>query len=446
MKQTLLITGATGFLGSSLLKQFPWDNYEKVVLAVRDIKKITVPLPDNVVLLTGSLNDESYCSQITENADTVLHMASATGKLKAEEYRKAVTEVTSRLVEASEQSGVKHFVYISTIAVNFTKAPRYFYAQAKKEAEKAVAASSLRTSIVRPTMIFGTGSPVFNGFKMLASLPIIPMFGAGDIRIQPIDVDDAASALIDLIASSPEKDSIIELGGREELTVKELMTSIARENGKAKPAFFPIPISLVSGSLRVTEPLLYSLLPFTLGQLASFRNHSTTNKKNPISDSSTSIKEMILKSMQQAPPSREELLKECNTYCRYLTGKAPDQYLTDKYIDYHRKLKPEGVSAFDGLVNKIASINPLMTKACDAWCRFFLPTSLLRHKLTYLLGIAETVPPYSDILDSSDNMSTVVLFLRLGIRGVLMVMQICLASIFLIPGKILLHKTKEDKK
>ncbi len=445
MSRTLLITGATGFLGKSVLKQLPWDQFDEVILAVRNQNKLPESCDTKAVVKSGNLSDKTFCEEITKGVDTVLHMASATGKLASSLYRESIVDNTENLVESSEKNGVKQFIYISSIAVNFEKAPRYFYAEAKKEAEQIVSSSSLKTAIVRPTMIFGTGSPVFNGFKSLALLPFIPMFGKGDAKIQPVDVKDAAFALISLTTTEIDKDCTIELGGNEVLTIKELMKSIAVAGGKEKPSFLSLPLSLIVACLRITEPLLYRFLPFTLGQLASFRNHSTSSTTDPAFACSTGIDTMIKEGMKPVPPSRAELIKECNTYCKYLTGKEPDQYLTEKYLDYHSKLKPTGTSAFDGIVNKFASSSPLITKMCDAWCRFFFPTSLLRHKLTYLLGIAETVPPYSNILDSSDNMSIPVLFIRMGIRGVIMAIQICLASIFLIPGKIVLHKPEKEK-
>ena len=86
--------------------------------------------------------------------------ACATGKASAADHHRLNVEGTAALVAACQQAGVSRLLFVSSIAVTFADQTGYHYAAAKTAAEQIVHGSGLRVRVVRPTMIFGAGSPV----------------------------------------------------------------------------------------------------------------------------------------------------------------------------------------------------------------------------------------------------------------------------------------------
>ena len=98
----------------------------------------------------------------------------------------------------SPVDGVRRFIHVSTIAVAFKNRTHYPYARSKELAEEAVRQSGMNYVIIRPTIVLGLASPVWQALVRAATslLPVIP--GSGRALIQPVWVDDVVDALTGL--------------------------------------------------------------------------------------------------------------------------------------------------------------------------------------------------------------------------------------------------------
>src|SRR5688572_11557728 len=188
---TSFLTAATGVIGRRLLAALhPAPCREAPCLtrasppaaAPRDGLRIT-PVP-------GDLLDPRSFAHHLLGVDTVIHLAAATGNKSRAEFFRANSTASKRLLEAAEIAGVRRFLFVSTLAVNYTDSAGYHYAQSKRLAEDAVGASRVPHLIVRPGIVLGPRSPGFAGLAKLAALPVVPLFGPGTHLTQPIDVDD----------------------------------------------------------------------------------------------------------------------------------------------------------------------------------------------------------------------------------------------------------------
>jgi NADH dehydrogenase len=156
-------------------------------------------------------------------------------------------------------------VHVSSIAVRFAGAPRYHYAESKKQAEEIVRTSGMPYTIVRPTLVLGPGSPNLESLTRLALMPVVPLFGGAEARVQPVHVDDLAAALV-LICANPPRGETVEVGGPETLTMRDLLSRL-----RGAPLHsVNVPFKPLAFALGACEDLLFPLLPFTAGQLASF--------------------------------------------------------------------------------------------------------------------------------------------------------------------------------
>ena len=175
------------------------------------------------------------------------------------------------LVAACKDAGVKRILFISSIAVKFPDKRSYHYAQSKELAEDAVIASGLTYTIVRVTPVLGVGSPVLSGLTRLASLPIMPIFGSGLVKLQPIFVDNLIDALLRVLDDVQFSDKTIEVGGKEVVSVDQLLTKLRTRLRGTSRGSAHIPLGPVLPIIRALERIAPAILPVTSGQLSSFR-------------------------------------------------------------------------------------------------------------------------------------------------------------------------------
>jgi NADH dehydrogenase len=268
MSESLFVTGGTGYIGSRLLRRLDPGRYHRVVCLHRAPAQSDGRLEH---VRADLLDPASYASALA-GCDTVLHMAAVTGKSRPEEYFRVNREGTKALLGECHRAGVKRIIYVSSIAAKFRDQRRYYYAQSKRQAEEAVAASGLRYTIVRPTMVMGEGAPVLQALARLAGAPVLPIFGNGRALVQPVSVNDLVACLEGILSSDDVDRRTIEIGGPQVLSVEELLVRIRRGMGRREGPVLHLPAGLIAAALGMAEKALLPLLPFTAGQIASFIN------------------------------------------------------------------------------------------------------------------------------------------------------------------------------
>jgi len=253
------VTGGDGFVGKHLMR----------LARRRGLDLVLLQRPG------ADLRDpRSYASKLA-GTEAVVHLAAATGAAPESVHAAVNAEGTRGLVEAARAAGVKRFLLVSTIAAKFADTSRYPYARSKREAEAAVLGSGLRAAIVRPTIVVGSGSAGLAGLRRLASFPVVPIFGPGTARVQPIDVNDLATVLDAILAEDRFDGGILEAGGRDIVSIEELITTIRAIASNMTPRVLHLPYRTISSLLwRLERSGLR--LPVTAGQLASFVEDGTT--------------------------------------------------------------------------------------------------------------------------------------------------------------------------
>ena len=174
---TVLITGATGFLGSRLVEGFvELPEFRSIIATGRKFTSDNRVDHPNVNYLLGDLADSSFVDTLfAEKVDVVVNCASLSSPWGSEEsFYLANVRTQQNLIEASERAGVKRFVYISTPGIYFnfkdslgiveeSPLPQKMvnkYAETKWKAECLIRKSSLSYVILRPRGLIGRGDTV----------------------------------------------------------------------------------------------------------------------------------------------------------------------------------------------------------------------------------------------------------------------------------------------
>ena len=243
----ILLTGATGTIGSALLKRLTGAG-EPVRCLVRDPRR----LGDNrvrVQIALGDLADPPSFRNALRGVDTVVHLAAAI----RDEPRASIEELnavaTLRLVRAAERTGARRFVFFSAMGAAHHSRTRFF--RAKALAAEAVEASSLETAVFHPSIVYSPGDPWLTLLERFSYLPAIPVSGSGRALYQPIWAEDVADCVVAaLMASGPRRRSY-ELAGPETLSYEEI---VRVATGRRRP-LLNVPLPVVRRSLRLLRKL-----------------------------------------------------------------------------------------------------------------------------------------------------------------------------------------------
>jgi NADH dehydrogenase len=127
---------------------------------------------------------------------------------------------------------VKRIVHVSITNPDIHSDLPYFHGKA--ELESVLTSLGVSYCILRPTVLFGKEDVLINNIAWsLRHLPMFGVFGAGEYKLQPIYVDDLASAAVEKAAS--DRNEIINAIGPEMFTYRELVETVGRALGFERP-------------------------------------------------------------------------------------------------------------------------------------------------------------------------------------------------------------------
>ncbi|HKO36789.1 MAG TPA: NAD(P)H-binding protein [Solirubrobacterales bacterium] len=246
----LLLTGATGSIGSRLLPLL-LEQGEEVRCLVREPRKLGSRRVDVQIALgdLGEMSDPYLVRQALRGVDTVIHLAASIRDQPPKRIEELNGLATVRLLRAAERSGVGSFHFFSAMDAQAAQRTRFF--RAKWLAEEAVLSSPLRTTVFAPSIVYDHSDPWITLLRRFSFLPVLPVSGEGQARFQPIWAADVARCVVgalDLEARAEESTSRYELAGPETLTYDQMSDLVSRIAGRPRPLVH-VPLPLVRAGL-----------------------------------------------------------------------------------------------------------------------------------------------------------------------------------------------------
>lgn len=286
MIKSLFITGSSGFIGKHLLRRLPLSQFEQIYCLGRYQNDLIKELAqnENFHFVQGNLLETATYERQLALSDTVIHLAAVTGKAGRDEYFTVNEEGTAKLIQKSQELGVKYFLHTSTIAVKYPNVKYYHYAQSKQHAEENIRKSGLAYTIIRPTIVLAKDAPIWQSLREMASKSVIMIPGKGLVKIQPIYIDDLISCILLILSDQIFDNKTLDLGGPDVITFESFLRQIHRGVRKKEPKVIHLPLGLMISCLGFLEKYLCSRLPVTAGQLSAFNNDGLADD-NSVTDS-----------------------------------------------------------------------------------------------------------------------------------------------------------------
>jgi uncharacterized protein YbjT (DUF2867 family) len=244
----ILLTGATGTVGSALLRRLTADG-RPVRALVRDQRRLGDQRV-RVQIALGDLADPPSFRNALRGVDTVVHLAASIRDQPRGSIEELNAVATLRLVRAAERAGVQRFVFFSALGATHHSRTRFF--RAKALAEEAVEESKLETTVFRPSIIYAPGDPWLTLLDRLSRLPALPVSGDGDALYQPIWAEDVAAAVMAALRNGHQ--GSYELAGPELLSYDDIARLSLRAAGRRR-RLLHMPLPIVRGSLELLRRL-----------------------------------------------------------------------------------------------------------------------------------------------------------------------------------------------
>lgn len=264
IKKRILVTGASGFVGQALITRLNELGYG--VRAALRSSSAQFSSEDNVVV--GNINEKTNWKQALASIECVVHLASRThitddksaDPLAA--YREINVSGTAHLAKQAISSGVRRFVFMSSIKVNgesttsepFCESsppqPQDPYGLSKLEAERVLRSitqgEGMETVTLRPPLVYGPGvkGNLLRLLRMIDRGIPLPLASVNNLR-SFIGVNNLADAIIFAIEARVAAGQTYLISDGEDLSTPELIRKLSSSMGR-HPSLWPCPVSLLN--------------------------------------------------------------------------------------------------------------------------------------------------------------------------------------------------------
>jgi nucleoside-diphosphate-sugar epimerase len=268
--KSILLTGATGFIGRSLLRRLLENDSYVPIAAVRS-NDIELP-PGTQKVTVADITPLTDWSGVLSGVDVVIHAAGLAHILKQgsdnslQEFRRINVDGSLNLASQAAKAGVRRFVFISSIGVAGNESVQPFteqddphpetpYAISKLEAEQGLCEIARQTGLevvtIRPPLVYGPNAP--GNFGRLARLTSkglpLPLAAIENLR-SFVSVDNLVDLIACCISHPAAANQIFNVSDGEDLSTPELLRLIGSMSGTpARLISFPVSLLKLAAAL-----------------------------------------------------------------------------------------------------------------------------------------------------------------------------------------------------
>ena len=232
------MTGASGYVGGRLVGQLLEAGYDVRCLARTPQKLDQAAWRSRVEVIQADI--EGDLAPAVNGADVVYYLVHSIGDGRAWADREAAGAANLR--DAAASAGVQRIVYLGGLG-DASGDDLSMHLQSRHEVGRVLARGPVPVTELRAAVIIGAGSASFEMLRYLVEvLPMMVTPKWVDTRCQPIAIRDVIRYLIDVLDNDETAGRVLEIGGPDVLTYREMMAIYAEEANLRKRIVIPVPV------------------------------------------------------------------------------------------------------------------------------------------------------------------------------------------------------------
>lgn len=235
-KHNILLTGATGYIGSRLLPGLAEAGHE-IKCLVRDPARLNFAAP-NVRACTGDLLERSSLWRAFRGVDTayfLVHFLNETREFEEKEIKAA-----ENFAHMARSAGVERIIYLGALGRSEDNLSPHL--RSRQDVGYILRRSGIPAIELRASIVLGDGSLSFELIRDLTEhLPLMIMPRWVSTKAQPIGIDDLIEYLFQSLEIPVWHSEIIEIGGSDCLSYRDLMKEYAKQRGLRR-LMLPVPV------------------------------------------------------------------------------------------------------------------------------------------------------------------------------------------------------------
>jgi len=241
----VLVLGATGFIGSRLIRELAKKNI-KMRLLVRSASKASALVPENsdTEIIEGDiLRNENLGKALKGIHSSYYLVHSMGGKLLSQQsdFASKDKQAAGNFVSASDSSGLKRVIYLGGLGETGDNLSEHL--RSRMDVAKILSEGKARETFLRAAVIIGAGGVSYEMLRYLVErLPVMICPGWIDTKIQPIAVRDVLAYLVGCLLDPGTAGRTFDIGGPDILTYRKMMSQYAEARGIAKRLIIAVPL------------------------------------------------------------------------------------------------------------------------------------------------------------------------------------------------------------
>lgn len=263
VNETIVITGATGYVGSHLTAALRQADAQVRCLVRPESRQLDVDFLQacRAKVFKTHLNDRQVMAEALAGASVVVHLIGSIAPRRGQKFSDLHAGQVQQLIERCRENDVKKVVMVTALGTKSGALSQYH--SSKWQAEQCLRESGLDYVILRPSLLVGRQAGQRDS-KLIARLTdliknkkMVPLVGGGANKIQPLFIGDLIEALSSVISSHDYDGQTLELAGPQVMTMKELAVELMNSLNIHKPVV-NLPgqaAQLIAACLELLQPV-----------------------------------------------------------------------------------------------------------------------------------------------------------------------------------------------
>jgi nucleoside-diphosphate-sugar epimerase len=276
LKNTIALTGATGFIGRTIARRLVTERW-KIKALTRTTSDRSLLAGCDIHWIEGELEDVDSLRRLVDGVEAVVHCAGAVRGATQKHFYQINVDGVERLVRAAtEQHPLPRFLLISSLAAR--EPGLSFYASSKRQGEAVLAAQAgpMQWTVFRPSAVYGPGDKEIIPLLHWMARGFAFMLGSGDGRFSMLYVDDLAEAILKWLLDAHFSKAVYELhdGQPEGYSWQDIIDTVGHLMAK-RVRCVPVPLIIIKAlagfNLKTSRVFGYAPM-LTPGKLRELRH------------------------------------------------------------------------------------------------------------------------------------------------------------------------------